>query len=82
MHQVSWPLLGGGGTFLLDSTLSVTNSAVQTGNCIAITRWLLDSTWLDTPAQGRAFIFPQRMERWNATAINYSMHLLWMASAS
>ena len=80
MHWVSLLLLGG--TFLLDSTLLVTNSAVRTGNCIARTRWLLDSTWLDMLARGRASIFPWRMERRNAMAVNHSVHLLRMASAS
>ena len=80
MHRVSWPLPGG--TFLPDSNLPVMNSVVQTGNCIARTRWLLDSTWLDTPAGGRASIFPQRMEHQNAMAVNYSVHLLQMVSAS
>ena len=37
------------------------------------THWLYDSTWLDTPAQGCAFIFPRRIERWNAMAINYGI---------
>ena len=55
------------------NTFPVTNSAAQTGKCIARTHWLYDSTWFDTLAQGRASILPWRMERQNATAINYGI---------
>ena len=51
----------------------MTNSAAQTRKCIMRTHWLYDSTWLDTPAQGRASIFPGRMEHRNATVINYDI---------